>query len=110
MQPLQGLRHFGRPGLLWALAVAFALPASACTIASLPRLSGVGCADPSCNEVIPETRKVIGCTGEACHDRSQPSATEPADGSTRGTSGETPRAVDPPEAPTSAATDEKEAA
>ena len=39
-------------------------------------MSGVGCADPSCNEVIPGTRKVLACLGKACDEPPPPSAVQ----------------------------------
>jgi len=70
-------RGFCRTRSRWVLpflALAAALLASACAPGSSSRLTGVGCADPSCNEVMPETRKVLGCIGEACNEPPPPSA------------------------------------
>ncbi len=59
--------------LVISLAILFL--ASACAPGAATRLSGVGCADPSCREVEPETRQVIGCIGEAaCNEPPPPSA------------------------------------
>lgn len=67
--------------------------ASACTIGSMPTLSGVGCADPSCNEVMPETRKVIRCSGEACNEPPSTSAAKPVGDSASGASSAAPHAA-----------------
>ena len=59
--------------LVISLAILFL--ASACAPGAATTLSGVGCADPSCREVEPETRQVIGCIGEAaCNEPPPPSA------------------------------------
>ena len=58
--------------LVILLAILFL--ASACAPGAATTLSGVGCADPSCREVQPETRQVIGCIGEACNEPPPPSA------------------------------------
>ncbi len=42
--------------------------AAGCAPGSASTLSGVGCADPFCNEEKPETRKVLGCIGKACNE------------------------------------------
>lgn len=109
MQQLKGFSHFDRHGVLCSLALGVPLLASACTLGSMPTLSGVGCADPSCNEVMPETRRVIRCTGEACHEPPSPSATKPAGDSASGASSDAPTAVDPSEADAPAAAESKAA-
>ena len=59
--------------LVISLAILFL--ASACAPGAAMTLSGVGCADPSCREVEPETRQVIGCIGEAaCNEPPPPGA------------------------------------
>lgn len=56
------------------LALATLLLASACVPGAASTLTGVGCPDPSCNEVNPETRKVLGCIGETCNEPPPPGA------------------------------------
>jgi len=68
MQPPRGFTRSHRSEILCFLALAAAFLASACAPGSARTLTGVGCADPSCNEVVPETRKVLGCIGEACNE------------------------------------------
>jgi len=60
--------------LLVPLVLVTLFLASACAPGAATTLSGMGCADPSCNEVVPETRKVIGCIGTACDEPPPPSA------------------------------------
>ncbi len=54
--------------ILYALALPGLAMAAGCAPGSATTLSGVGCADPSCNEEKPETRKVLGCIGKACNE------------------------------------------
>lgn len=68
MQPRRGFTRSHRSEILCSLGLAAALLASGCAPGSARTLTGVGCADPSCNEVMPETRKVLGCIGEACNE------------------------------------------
>ena len=76
-----------RNGIRYPLALAALFLASACAPGSASTLYGVGCADPFCNEVMPETRKVLGCIGEACNEPPPPSAAkEVADTATEGSS------------------------
>ena len=76
MQRYRGFYRFHRRWILCSLALAAPLLASACAPGSASRLSGVGCADPSCYEEMPETRKVLGCIGNACNESPQPGAVE----------------------------------
>lgn len=74
MQEFCGFYRTGPSWLRPCLALATVLLASACAPGSSSRLTGVGCADPSCNEAMPETRKVLGCIGEACSEPPPPAA------------------------------------
>ena len=56
---------------LCCLGLVAPLLTSGCAPGSVSRLSGVGCADPSCNTAMPETRKVLACIGDACDDDCQ---------------------------------------
>lgn len=67
---------------LCCLGLVAPLLTSGCAPGSVSRLSGVGCADPSCNTAMPETRKVLACIGDACDEPSPPSATQDVAGST----------------------------
>ena len=60
--------------LLVPFALAALLLVPACVPGAATTLSGVGCRDPSCNEVDPDTRKRLGCIGEACSEPSSPGA------------------------------------
>ncbi len=64
--------------ILYALALPGLVMAAACAPGSATTLSGVGCADPSCNEEKPETRRVLGCIGEACNEPPPASASKGA--------------------------------
>ena len=68
MQQPRSFYRSHRNGIPCLLALAALVLASACAPGTATTLSGVGCADPSCNEVKPETRKVLGCIGEACNE------------------------------------------
>ena len=59
--------------LVLPLALVILLLTSACAPGAATTLSGVGCPDPFCNEVDPETRKVLGCIGAACNPPPPPS-------------------------------------
>ena len=77
---LQSLRSFYEPACRWIsypLVLALLLSAAACAPGSATVLTGVGCSDPSCNEVLPETRRVLGCVGEACNELPPPQAAKP---------------------------------
>lgn len=95
------------------LALAALLLASACAPGTQSMLTGVGCPDPSCNEVDPETRKVIGCIGEACNEPPPPGAekqratTENSSRASQSTARSATAAVAPapPAAPSEMATD-----
>ncbi len=78
MQQPRSFCRSPRNGILCLLALAALVLASACAPGTATTLSGVGCADPSCNEVKPETRKVLGCIGEACDEPPSPSAAKKA--------------------------------
>ena len=76
-----------RNGIRYPLALAALFLASACAPDTASTLYGVGCADPFCNKVMPETRKVLGCVGKACNEPPQPSAAkEVANTATEGSS------------------------
>ncbi len=62
----------------YALAPPGLAMAAGCAPGSASTLSGVGCADPFCNEEKPETRKVLGCIGEACNEPPPASASKRA--------------------------------
>lgn len=68
-------RNFYCRGLLITIALATLL-APACVHRGELTLSGVGCPDPSCNEVNPETRMRLRCIGAACSEPLPSSETE----------------------------------
>ncbi len=99
MQP-RGSTRSHRNWILYPLALAALFMASACAPGSATTLKGVGCVDPSCNEVQPETRKVLGCIGEACNEPPPPSAAKKVAGDAKKVAGdETPSAAGSPETP-----------
>lgn len=107
MQQLRGFTRSDRRGILFSLALGAPLLASACTIASMPTLTGVGCADPSCNEVMPETRKVIHCDGEVCNESPPPRPTQPVGASADGESSDRPHPAAAPETDSAAAPEDE---
>ena len=64
--------------ILYALALLGLAMTAGCAPGSAWTLSGVGCADPSCNQEKPETRKVLGCIGDACNEPPPASASKGA--------------------------------
>ncbi len=87
MQQPRGSTRSHRNWILYPLALAALFLASACAPDTASTLYGVGCADRFCNKVMPETRKVLGCIGEACNEPPPPSAAkEVADTATEGSS------------------------
>ena len=78
MQRYRGFCRFHRSWILRALALTAALLMSACASGWASTLSGVGCADPSCNEVIPGTRKVLACVGRNCDEPLPPAGGQDA--------------------------------
>lgn len=60
--------------IFYPLALATLFLSSGCAPGTAATLSGVGCEDPSCNEVKPETRRVLGCIGEGCDESPPPGA------------------------------------
>ncbi len=63
---------------LYTLALLGVAMTAGCAPGSALTISGVGCADPSCNEEKPETRKVLGCIGDACNEPPPASASKGA--------------------------------
>ena len=82
MQRRRYFYGFHRRWSLCCLGLVAALLASGCAPGSVSTVTGVGCADPSCNTAMPETRKVLACLGDACDEPSPPSANQDAAGST----------------------------
>lgn len=78
MRRCRGLDRFHRTGCFYFFSGAALLLAIACAPGSGARLTTVGCADPSCNQELPETRKVLGCMGKACNEAPPPGAAEKA--------------------------------
>lgn len=59
---------------LWLALATLPLFASACAFSSATTISGVGCADRTCNEENPETRRVLRCIGRDCNEEALPGA------------------------------------